>query len=190
MITHCIGVITTWLIKHEAIEAEDRELYEYAVYSLILTFSPLILIIIIGGLMGVIKESILLILPFMIIRKFSGGFHAKHDWTCLCGSCVLLFLCVFAATNIKCGIVLDIITIAAVISLIVCSPIDSENRRLQGDEKKRYKLVTAVIALSFEMVYLMLLFFRADTYAVCIAVGLILSAGLQVPCMPQMMKTK
>lgn len=190
MIAHCVGAITTWLIRHEAVEEKDRELYEYAVYSLILTFSPLILIIMIGGLMGVIKESILLILPFMIIRKFSGGFHAKHEWTCLCGSCVLLFLCVFAATNIKCGIILHVVTVVAVISLVVCSPIDCENRRLQEHEKRRYKLVTAVTALLFELVYLLFLFFGAGTCAVCIAVGLILSAGLQIPCIPQMIKSK
>lgn len=185
MIARCSETIITWLIKQDAIKVEDKALYEYAVYSLLLTFSPLILILVFGFLMGKVKESALLILPFMLLRKFSGGFHAKHDWTCLIGSCGLLFLCVYAASNITCSVALSVVTFGAVIVLCLCSPIDSENRRLALDEKKKYKLVTCMIAVIFAMVFVLLMLIKADTYAVCIAIGLILSAGLQLPCIVQ-----
>jgi len=190
VITYCTEVISAWLVKHEAIEPDDRELYEYAVHSLLLTLSPLILIMIIGGLMGLVKESILIIIPFMVIRKFSGGFHAKHEWTCLIASCALLFLCLYAVSHIKCGMLLSIVTFGGVISLMICSPIDSENRRLQLNEKKRYKFMTGVIAFAFAIVYILFYLHGADTYAACIAVGLLLSAGLQIPCIPQLIKSK
>ena len=45
MISGFIGNISTWLIKHSAIKPEDRELYEYAIYSFIITISPLFLVI-------------------------------------------------------------------------------------------------------------------------------------------------
>lgn len=188
MIAHCIGKITAWLIKQGAIPDTDRELYEYAIYSLLLSLSPLAFMIAVGCLTGFITEGILLILPFILVRKFSGGFHAKHAYTCLIGSCGLLLLCLYAALHMKCGIGLHIAVLAAIISLIVCSPIDSENRRLELCEKLAYKRTTGFIALFFGVLYMLFLFLHADVYAVCIAVGLILSAVLQIPCIPQLIQ--
>lgn len=182
MITRCAGKITTWMIKQDAVVPRDRELYEYAVYSLILTVSPLVLVMVIGGLMGMFTEGIVLIIPFMAIRKFSGGYHAKHSGVCLLTSCGVLFLCVCLASHITCSMGLCIATFGAAASLCVWSPIDSENRRLMPDEKKRYKKTTCIIAALFAMVFVFLLAINADTYAVCVAVGLLLSASLQLPC--------
>lgn len=179
---HCIGSIVTWLIRHDAIAEADRELYEYAVYSLLITLSPLFIITVIGGFMGMVKESILLILPFMVIRKFSGGFHAKHGWTCLIGSCTVLFLCVILASHITCNVVLTVVALGAVTSLCILSPIDSDNRRLSEEEKRRYKKVTCITAVIFAILYVLLYLAKLDTYAVCVAVGLVLPAGLQLPC--------
>lgn len=188
MITRCAGRLAAWMIEHDAVLPEDRELYEYAVYSLVLTVSPMILVMIMGGLTGNLKEGVVLIIPFMAIRKFSGGYHAKHDWTCLLGSCVLLFVCVCAASHIRCSAELCIVTFGAAASLCILSPIDSENRRLTPKEKQRYKKTTCVIAAVSAMLFVFLMAVRADTYAVCIAVGLILSAGLQLPCILQRLR--
>ncbi len=176
------GVIVSWLIRQEAIEEESRELYEYAVHSFFLGITPLIYAVIIGGLMGEVRTSIVLILPFMIIRKFSGGFHAKREWVCLVSSCLLLFGCIFTASHIEHNVLFDAIVIWAVVSLIVCSPIDSENRRLEPDEKKLRKKETTIISLFFYIVYIGLLLLGKQSYAVCIGTGMILTAGLQVPC--------
>ena len=41
-----------WLVESETVHREDKELYEYAVYSLFLTVTPIVLILIIGSLLG------------------------------------------------------------------------------------------------------------------------------------------
>ena len=41
-----------------------------------------------------VVEGLLMILPFMLIRKFSGGFHLKSSTVCLVSSTLLLsFFC-------------------------------------------------------------------------------------------------
>lgn len=40
-----------WLVESETVHREDKELYEYAVYSLFLTVTPIVLILIIGSLL-------------------------------------------------------------------------------------------------------------------------------------------
>ena len=87
--------ITEWLIIHGATEEEDRDLYEYAALSLLMTVAPLFLAILVGGIMGELATGIFIVLPFMAIRKFSGGYHAKHAGTCLCCSCGLVAACIF-----------------------------------------------------------------------------------------------
>lgn len=182
MISRFTKGITSWLISCEAIGEADRELYEYAVHSLWLNIAPIFFVLLLGGVMGRIKEGILLIIPFFTIRKYSGGFHAKKESTCLVSSSLLLALCVYLTGLLTYGIVLNILVIVSIISLMVFSPIDSGNRRLDAEEKKRYKFLTCAIALIFAGVYLILSMYHAYDCVVCIAIGLMLSAGLQVPC--------
>ena len=133
--------------------------------------------------MGRLRESVVLILPFMLIRKFSGGYHAKRAWICFIVSCGILTLCIYAASYLTCGIALHLATLIAILSLTACSPIDSENRRLESGEKRRYKLAVVVLSLLSGLLYTGLRVCGADQYAVCISVGLLLAAGLQLPCL-------
>ena len=176
------GRIITWLIESGVIEDSDRELYEYAIHSLWLLVAPLLLALVFGILMGAPGKAVLMSLPFMAIRKFSGGFHAKRERTCLIVSCLLIVLCIYAAAHLEYSAVISICLMLAGISLIAFSPIDSENRRLDDDEKIRYKVITAVMTTVFAVLHLILLVLGLRSVAVCIAVGLILSATLQIPC--------
>lgn len=176
------GVIVTWLIKQKAIEEESCELFKFAAHSFLLGVAPVIYAVIIGGIMGEMSTSIILILPFTVIRKYSGGFHAKREWTCLVSSCLLLYGCVTIALHIQYSVWFSFVIFLAVLSLVTFSPVDSENRRLDSDEKRMRKKETMVISLLFFVLYIGLLLFRLERYAICIGVGIVLTAGLQIPC--------
>ncbi len=190
MISGFIGNVSTWLIKHNAIKPEDKELYEYAIYSFIITVSPLFLVILISGIMGKLCEGIVIIIPFMVLRKFSGGFHASKAGTCFAGSCALLFLCISAASYVTCNMALKILTAVAAVSLCICSPVDSENRRFSNNEKITYKRTTWFIVMFFMVVFILFLVTGKEKFAICIAIGLILPASLQLPCIISKTKIK
>ena len=57
----CTGKITDWLIKCGAIPETDRELYEYAIYSILLSLSPMLLALAIGALFGSAVQGVLTI---------------------------------------------------------------------------------------------------------------------------------
>ena len=165
---YCTGKIVEWLINHDAIESDDKELYEYALYSLWLLVTPLFLAIIVGLCFGRVKEGIVIVIPFMLLRKFSGGYHAKHLWICLTSSTLLLSLCV-------------IITAVAGIGLGYFSPIDHENKRLSNEEKKMYKKVTVILTSMSWGAALLLQLLGQELYAVCISIGIMMTAVLQWP---------
>ena len=77
---------------------------------------------------------------------------------------------------------LGICTGIAAVSLIVFSPIDSENRRLDIDEKRRYKKITAFCVILFGLLNIFSFFLEKHIYTTCFSIGIILTAGLQVPC--------
>lgn len=174
--------VVDWMIRCNVIGDTDRELYRYALHSLLLLVLPLILASCIGFCMGNVKQGIMLILPFMVIRKFSGGYHAKNLWVCLSGSGLLLFLCIMLSLYVECDWKLATATAVASVSLIVFSPIENENRILDMDEKRTYKRITALCVTFWGLLDIALYLLGFRIYTVCFSVGILLTAGLQVPC--------
>ena len=97
-------------------------------------------------------------------------------------SCLLLSLCIALSFHIRCGWGLAIVTAGAAVSLICFSPIDSENRRLCMEELKRCKKATAALVLIFMLMDALFLACGLRIYAVCVSIGIVLAAGLQIPC--------
>lgn len=75
--------VAGWMVSCGVITHDDRELYIYAIHSFLLSFAPLLLALELGLGMGCLYQSILVTMPFMAIRKFSGGYHTRHSWSCL-----------------------------------------------------------------------------------------------------------
>ena len=189
MMEHCIEKTVNWLIEYEAIEKNDQELYEYAIYNLILTIYPTVFAIIIGVLIGSLRESLIIILSFMLIRKFSGGFHTNSAKSCMCISCVLMIVCVKAVAYLNCGTILTGFTILSMLCLAILSPIDSENRRLEFEEKVRNKYATIVILVLLSVISAVLYCIRKETYVICIFIAIILAAGMQILYILQKIKS-
>ena len=146
--------------------------------------SPLILAGGVGVGLGSVKHGVALIFPFMVLRKFSGGYHAKNLHTCIFESGFLLFLCIMLSMHVQCDLKLAIATVIASVSLITFSPIDSENRRLDTNEKRTYKKTTV-----FFVILLALFLLGKYIYTICFSVGILLIAGLQAPCIVKKMCT-
>lgn len=183
MIERCAVIISSWIIRSEARKESERELYEYAVYSILLSLSPIVFTLTIGTIFGCVGRSICIMLPFTIIRKFSGGYHAKRATTCLFSSTLVLILCIILSFYVQCGWTLISLSVGATASLIHFSPIDNDNRLLSKEEKRCYKKSTIVITVLFLVIDILLFVSHMNTCAVCISIGLVLSACLQYPAL-------
>ena len=177
------GTIITWLICQKAIQERDRELYTYALYNMVLLIIPLGLAVMFGWIIGNIRQAIVMIIPFMMLRKFSGGFHSKTPLQCMAVSSFLLFLCIKIIFELSCNWKLLIVTAIMGGSLIIFSPVDSQKRRLEKQQKEQYRKVVCEFVMFFLILIFILWKLNAQKYAVSIAVGIWLSAGLQIPCL-------
>lgn len=177
-----LSLLSGWLVQHKAIKPGDRDLYEYAIYSFLVSVAPLAIFLIASGAIGMLPEGIMIIFPFMVTRKFSGGYHAKHASVCMVASTGLLVVCLYVVSHAAGSWMFHILTGAAGVSIAVHSPIDSENRKLAEAEVTCYRQVTWTIVSVLITVYIVLCMCLIERYSICIAVSLMLSALLQVPC--------
>lgn len=181
------NLLAKWLLKSGAISADKEELYEYAIYSFLFSSFPIIIIVCIGALFHMVLEGIVMIIPFMLLRKFSGGFHLKSSVLCTISSITLLSLFLLAIrissvpNHNHIAITTLFITLAA-ICIYLKSPIDSEERRLSPSEAVAFRKIARGILIFLLVIYSILVFASQYNWATCVAAGIILTAILQLPC--------
>lgn len=179
---HILRKLSGWLIQQDAIEPGDRELYEYAMYSFLVSVMPLTIILVVSGVIGMLPEGVLIVIPFMVIRKFSGGYHATHTYICMTISVGLLASSFYVVTHVDCRWFFHMLTLISGVSVIVNSPIDSNNKKLDDDEISRYRRTTCLLVITTMVLYSILVILNLNRYAVCLSISLVLVAILQLPC--------
>lgn len=182
---YVLRALSGWLVQQDAIESGDRELYEYAMYSFMISIMPLVIFLIASGVIGMLTEGLLIVIPFMVTRKFSGGYHARHAYTCMIISLGLLVSSFYVVIHAECSWIFHMLAVISGLSVIINSPIDSENKKLEKDEINQYRRTTCLLIIITISVYSVLVALNQGHFAVCLAVSLVLTAILQLPCIVQ-----
>ena len=97
IINKCMELVTTY---NKDLSQRDIDKIKYGLEGLYLTITKLIFIIIVSIILGIWKETLLLILIFNGIRLTAFGVHAKKSIDCLISS--TLFFILFPILCIKC----------------------------------------------------------------------------------------
>lgn len=176
------NLIINWLIKRKAIKDDERELYEYALNSIVLLLSPAIISITIGCIMGIPVNGIFMVMPFLFLRKFSGGYHARHAWTCFAGSSMLVIVFLWISTKTNSGIFLYMVTIISIIEICIFSPIQSDNRSISEKEKHIYRKIIMFQLTIYIMIAIIADIVGKEIITVCMFLGIIITSVMQLPC--------
>ena len=193
MITKIAAAVSDWLVAQGAVTDKDKSLFAYAVYSFLFGMTPIVIVVVLGLIFDMLAEGLLLITPFMLLRKFSGGYHLKSPLVCVITSTTLLTLSLLSVRFVVAGeavTILSSLVLLATVTLFLLSPIDSEARRLSTKEVKTFKVIARAIAVLFLVIYVLLIRFNHVDSAAPIGVGMIIPAILQLPCVIQRMIAK
>lgn len=186
MIQKLSAITARWLEKEGAVSEGNRSLYGYAVYSLLFGLMPILIAAVLGMIFGMLREGLLMILPFMLIRKFSGGYHLGSPGRCVLFSSLLIALALSAVKAVlRWGnlSVLTVLVFASTVSLWLFSPVDNEARRLSEKEKLVFRRVTRGMAVGFLTAYLAASAAALPGLAVPMGVGVVIPALLQLPAL-------
>ena len=173
--------IADWLIKTGVIKAELRALYSYATFNLLHTSIPLIITIWIGFLMGSPIEGLFLILPFVVLRKYCGGFHMSTPFRCVLASVFLLtsFLTLVKTTELS--FVLLIVFLVAELLLSLFSPVDPKSRNLTASEITYCSIHAKQSLVVIDMLCCVLYLVNRTELSCSLMYGVFLCEVLQLP---------
>ena len=193
MIGKLSGMITKWLLRAGAISSDDEELYEYAAYTFLFNLIPFVIVTIVGLILHMFLEGVLLILPFILARKFSGGFHLQSPITCFISStafitAAMLMTRYFIASGNS--VLFSTIVLCAFVLVFMISPVDSETRKLSDAETRAFRKIARIISGIITAIYFALNWLGFARFAISIGGGVVITGILQIPCLIQTIRSK
>ncbi|MEG1608431.1 MAG: accessory gene regulator B family protein [Clostridia bacterium] len=174
--------ITSYFIRKNIINEDEREVYNYCFEIMLSTLMNLVVLIIIGVATKKYLETLIFCISFVMLRGSVGGYHAKRHITCLL-SIVIIYFAVMAMLYIP-MFVLQYFSIAVLMTGIAIfaflAPTDTQNKRLSVAEKSKLRKKTYVIILIFLIACAVFALFEKTTiYAYCIC-GVVFSVSMLV----------
>ncbi len=128
---------------------EGEDLYIYGFFVLYTRLFFLIITIFISFVFGIVWQGSLMYIIFSLIRSYAGGVHASKESICLIATPMAFLACLIA---LRLCIQWDNMILPTVLLLcewsviMLLSPMDTAEKRLSPSERKRYRLITFVIA--------------------------------------------
>ena len=166
--------------KNSKYTDEQLEIIAYGLEGIYLTITKMVVLFCLAYVLGIVKEFILLLISYNIIRSQAFGLHATKSIYCLISS-ILLFIggaliCKYFVfpfwISIGSAVVCDI-------CLLLYAPADTYKRPIVNKKKrKRFKIISFILGL----IYTMLIFILRDSiYINYLVIGMIEAVLMILP---------
>ena len=179
--------IIQYFVNRHSINAEDQDLYSYALNVLISAVVNLLTTLLISTFLRIPIQGLVFFVAFFLLRKFTGGLHASTFLRCYISSTVLSFLEFLAIKLIVAKlnwstvefIICSGCLLLSIIVIVLFSPFENPNKPLSENEKRIYRVVAAVLAVVFSVISIILMLNKIH-YFVGTTAAIILTAFLLV----------
>ncbi len=169
------------LIKRNGKYSDEQiEIITYGLEGIYLTFTKMIILFAIAYILGIVKEFIILLISYNIIRSQAFGIHATKSVYCLISS-ILLFIggalvCKYVNLpfwfSLSSAIICDI-------CLLLYAPADTEKHPLVNKRKrKRFKFISFFLGITFTV---FILLFKDSFIVNYLVIGMIESILMILP---------
>ena len=181
-LNHTMNFIAKNTNNQNNLNEEEKEKLAYGLEGLYLTITKLVVIFLIALFLGFLKEFIITLIFFNIIRFPGFGFHASKSIVCLISSTLLILGLPYLFTNIEVGLTIKIfLCIVSVITFIICAPADTWKRPLTN---KRKRIIRKVCACSLAIIYsVLIIVFNGNEISNLLMAALLIETILISPIM-------
>lgn len=163
MIQKIVDRIVDRQVENRTIVQEDINIYKYGYFLLFEVLINLIISLMIGVVFHDIKTVVLFLVLYIPLRTYSGGWHADRLWKCTFISNLILVIaevisnyCIEYVPVIYCVPLMIIFGIY----ILVVSPVDTESKPLENDERKSYNKKVKIISFLHSIVLILFIFFQ------------------------------
>lgn len=173
--------ILDWLYKLGYVNDSNDKIIELGLQRIKSTFASIAFSAIVSWLMGDVIVGLLFELTYIPIRIYAGGYHASNKKKCEYLSYGSLLLCMILIFYVPMKVeIMHVLLIFLGGIILLLSPIESPNKRLNSIEKKVYRrksviyFVMAVYIYSIMMRIGKIIYMKTTMYAIClVAIGLV-----------------
>lgn len=166
--------IISYAVSHSFIRKEQYEEYVYILTMLLNVFITDITLFLIGVLMNMTWECVAFWLVYMVLRKYCGGFHFSTSLKCYLSSCVMCPVVLLFIRFVPLGpIWLLAITLISAIILLIVSPVEAQNKPLDGKEKVVFGRIARILTIITVILYGVMLFAKLFAVAKIISVAIV-----------------
>lgn len=177
MITRLAEKCVAASIKRNIIPEDESDFFAFAFGLMLSQIFGIATCLLIGVIFQCVIESIIYLLFFIPLRKFSGGFHAGSRLKCYVSSVLLFGFSVFLGVYIGTVLQLLIITIlftCCALAVLFIAPVEDKNKPLSEPEVKKCKAMVKGILSLYSIIFAVLCCFSQTqryTVFIMLAVG-------------------
>ena len=130
----------------------------------------LILLMAIAGMLGILPQTLAVWIPFIVIRRYSAGLHARNGYMCTIMTLLMFAVVPYFFQNISINITsLGIVFFVVAVCLNKYAPADTANRPILGYNKRKKLKRSALLAAC--IIFMVTLFFVEARYHLLVAIG-------------------
>ena len=176
---YCINSTLNFIEKYSPnFNQSKRNIVKYGLESFFLSITKIIPILIIALIIGIIKETIMFIIFYNILRFFAFGIHASKSYICLISSTIIFIILPYLSKFIYFNIYFKIfISIFSLISFVLYSPADTHKKPLVNEKKR---LILKILSTSILIVYIFLIFCLNNNFYINVLILSMLLESLMI----------
>ncbi|WP_312812000.1 accessory gene regulator B family protein [Sedimentibacter sp.] len=140
--------VAVFFIKNNLIQVDEIDIYIYGLQLIISSILGISIILFLGIISERLTDSLIFLFCFIILRQYSGGYHANSYLKCNLYF-ITIFLLTEAAVIYTQAKYKDVLTVGLIcISFVIIlrfAPIDNINKKLSNSQKLKNKKITLII---------------------------------------------
>lgn len=167
--------LTKFLLNKDVIQKENLEIYQFGIEQFLTTFLNILTTLILGILFNEVFQGILFVIAFMILRAYSGGYHASTPIKCYLFSTfsIAVALSVMKFIEINNFICIGLLLLSGIV-IILLSPVSTVNKPLDNIERVVYRKKAIFIWCTETCAALIFIGFNISKVSVCIMLAQVL----------------
>lgn len=173
MLEKFAGWLVGWMLASQAFPKEDAPLVSFGIIQGLRTMIEIILMLLTGLFMNLLWQGALVLIAFMPLRIYAGGYHARTPMQCAVKTW-LLFLGILLLYKFSPDLLCAQILLLAItgLSLWKFAPVEHENKPLEEYEVIKYRKLAFGIYGAETVLFVMLRLLGAAGAAKCIVLGM------------------
>lgn len=183
--------VSKWSMKkissYQKLNKENYQKVKYGFDILYINFSKTVVLLLLTVILGIAKETFLLLCSYICVRFSGFGYHSNNTVKCTIVGLIGFVSFVYVAILVEPFniVVMGIIYLLCITMFLIFAPVETINRPIGKARKKYFKVVTSITAT---ILFFIAFYIGENLYRNLIVMGISLEAVMVLPMMKKIIR--